>query len=306
MSELSPVLQVDDLPPDWRIRMSQYRFERDEVGQSSAGVFKLVGDGEPSLFLKCEPAGPFAELPDEAIRLRWLAGAGIACPKVVAQDVHDGQNWLLMTAVAGRDLSVASITPQQCIEIMATALRLLHAVDIRTCPFDHSLSNRLVLAKVRMEADEVDEDDFDDARLGQSAENLFRLLERQKPDGADLVVTHGDACLPNLLADDGRFSGFIVTRIWRSPIEAFAKILARHGRSRSSISTVSASRIAPSSIITSCWTSSSSRSFIPQPRLPDACCARHISGRSPHRPSAGSGGTASAAGRCYRCPGRQR
>lgn len=209
MSELSPVLQVDDLPPDWRIRMSQYRFEPDEVGQSSAGVFKLVGDGEPSLFLKCEPAGPFAELPDEAIRLRWLAGAGIACPNVVAQDVHEGQNWLLMTAVVGRDLSVASITPQQCIEIMVTALRLLHAVDIRTCPFDHSLSNRMALAKVRMEADEVDEDDFDDVRLGQSAENLFRLLERQKPDGADLVVTHGDACLPNLLADDGRFSGFI-------------------------------------------------------------------------------------------------
>ena len=209
MSELSSVLHADDLPSEWRSRLSPYRFERDEVGRSSAGVFRLDADGEPGLFLKVEPAGPFAELPDEATRLRWLAGAGIACPNVIAQDVHDGQHWLLISAMPGRDLSVASITPQQCIEILATALRLLHAVDIRTCPFNHSLSNRLALAKARMEAGEVDEDDFDEARLDQSAEDLFQLLETQKPDGADLVVTHGDACLPNLLAQDGHFSGFI-------------------------------------------------------------------------------------------------
>ncbi len=209
MSELSPVLPVEALPPEWRIQLSSYHFERDEVGQSAAGVFKLVGDGKPDLFLKCEPAGPFGELPDEATRLLWLVGAGIACPNVVAQDVHDGQNWLLLSAIPGRDLSVAPITPQQCIEIMATALRLLHAVDTRSCPFDHRLSNRLAIARARMEAGEVDEDDFDDERLGQSAEDLFQLLETQKLEGADLVVTHGDACLPNLLALDGRFSGFI-------------------------------------------------------------------------------------------------
>ena len=209
MSELVSVLHPGDLPPAWRTRLSPYHFERDEVGQSSAGVFKLASGGEPGLFLKCDPTGPFSELPDEATRLRWLAGAGIACPNVIAQDVHDGRNWLLISAMPGRDLSAAAITPQQCIGILATALQLLHAIDIRTCPFDHSLSNRLALAKARMEAGEVDKDDFDEARLDQSAEDLFQLLETQKPDGADLVVTHGDACLPNLLAQDGRFSGFI-------------------------------------------------------------------------------------------------
>lgn len=209
MRDLSPLLQAGDLPPEWRIRLSRYRFERDAVGRSSAGVFKLIADREPSLFLKRELAGPFAELPDEATRLRWLAGAGIDCPDVIAQDRHDGQNWLLISAMPGRDLSAVSITPHQCIEILAKALRLLHAIDISTCPFDHSLSNRLALAKARMEAGEVDEDDFDDARLGQSADDLFRILESRKPDAADLVVTHGDACLPNLLEHEGRFSGFI-------------------------------------------------------------------------------------------------
>lgn len=92
MREPSLRLQGGDLPPQWRVRLSHYHFERDAVGRSSAGVFSLVADGEPSLYLKCELDGPFAELPDEATRLRWLAGTGIDCPDVIAQDRHDGQN----------------------------------------------------------------------------------------------------------------------------------------------------------------------------------------------------------------------
>ena len=198
-----------DLPDGFRALVSGYRWHRQTIGQSQAGVFRLAADDKPALFLKCERSGPFAELSDEAARLRWLAGQGIACPDVIALESHAGHDWLLMSAVAGEDLASAAIEPADVVGVMASALRGLHAIDIASCPFDHRLDQRIAAARARMEAGEVDESDFDDERQGWTAAEAFAGLLALRPATEDLVVTHGDACLPNVMAAEGRFSGFI-------------------------------------------------------------------------------------------------
>ncbi|QPC91256.1 APH(3')-II family aminoglycoside O-phosphotransferase [Mesorhizobium sp. INR15] len=199
-----------DLPEGLRGLISGHGWNRQTIGQSQAGVFRLEAKGKPTLFLKIEPGGPFAELADEAARLRWLGRQDIDCPEVIAFETHAGHDWLLMSAVPGRDLvSAQPIDAATSIGIMADALRRLHALDISACPFDHSLDRRIAIARARMEAGEVDETDFDDERLGWTAAKAFAELQAQKPDSEDLVVTHGDACMPNFMVADNRFSGFI-------------------------------------------------------------------------------------------------
>lgn len=205
---MSASTHENDLPPGLKNRLSGYRWHRQTIGRSQAGVFRLVAGGRPGLFLKCERSGPFAELADEAARLRWLAGQGVACPDVIALDSHAGHDWLLMSAVAGEDLA-AAIDPAGIIDIMASALRALHALDIRSCPFDHRLDSRIAAARARMEAGGVDESDFDDERQDWTAAEAFAELLALRPAAEDLVVTHGDACLPNIMAAEGLFSGFI-------------------------------------------------------------------------------------------------
>jgi aminoglycoside 3'-phosphotransferase II len=50
-----------------------------------------------------------------------------------------------------------------------------------------------------MDAGHVREDDFDDIRLGRRATDLFAELLSMVPAREDLVLVHGDFCLPNVL-----------------------------------------------------------------------------------------------------------
>ncbi|WP_049736257.1 APH(3')-II family aminoglycoside O-phosphotransferase [Rhizobium ecuadorense] len=198
------------LPGALAERLSGYRFERDALGRSTASVFRLEGEGLPVLYLKVEAAGPFGELADEAVRLGWLKTAGLPCPEVIARESDGGRNWLLIGALPGNDLASASaLTPLARVELLAAALSRLHDLPIASCPFDHRLENRIAAAKARMQAGIVDETDFDETRLGKSAATLFAELESRRPDREDLVVTHGDACLPNFVASAEGFSGYI-------------------------------------------------------------------------------------------------
>ncbi|WP_081377043.1 APH(3') family aminoglycoside O-phosphotransferase [Rhizobium etli] len=198
------------LPPDLRALLSRHEWRQVDLGCSSAAVFGLAEGGRTQFFLKGEIAGPFAELPLEAERLLWLAEQGLACPSVVALESHEGRNWLLLSALDGKDLASSRSTPDgQRIEILAAALRRLHELDPANCPFDHRLTVRLRLAKARMEAGAVDESDFDEERLNATAASLFAYLEANEPDVTDPVVAHGDACLPNFMTHEGQFSGYV-------------------------------------------------------------------------------------------------
>jgi len=51
--------------------------------------------------------------------------------------------------------------------------------------------------------------DFDEERLGSTAQELLTELEAWRPVDESRALTHGDPCLPNVLFDKGQFVGFI-------------------------------------------------------------------------------------------------
>jgi aminoglycoside 3'-phosphotransferase II len=199
-----------DMPPGWSERLSGYVWRRQTIGESQAAVFRLDAPESPALFVKAEAEGAFSELPGEAARLGWLRGQALPCPEILSFEFHGGRNWLLMTEVPGCDLaSVRRMPPRDVIALAAAALRRLHALPVDTCPFDHRLPLRLDAAEARWQAGLVDISDFDHEHAGHDPAAMMAELRAGRPDDFDLVVTHGDACLPNFLADGDGFSGYV-------------------------------------------------------------------------------------------------
>jgi aminoglycoside 3'-phosphotransferase-2 len=213
LSRKSAIIFVSDsmyIPAQWSQTFSASPIERQSVGESGAEVSRIRNTNGEHLFLKSEPIGAHSELPQEIERLRWMNRPDLPGPTVLETTTENDRHWLLMSAVPGQDLASAnSLSAPQVISILAKALRTLHQVPTETCPFDLSLEQRIEAAWSRVRAGLVDESDFDDERLGRTAEDVFAELLSTLPETYDLAVTHGDACLPNFMVEASRFTGYI-------------------------------------------------------------------------------------------------
>jgi len=187
-------------PPHWRRHLDGNTVLFQSIGESGAQVYR-IGD---ALFLKSEPIAPLAELPGEIERLRWLGDTGMPCPEVIDTATYDDRHWLLMSALPGHDLAQShDLGPINACEIVAQALKTLHSLDAATCPFDHRAELRIAEARTRLDAGLYDGPDPENGPAD------YAVLFSTRPAREDLVVAHGDACLPNFLARDGQLTGLI-------------------------------------------------------------------------------------------------
>ena len=203
------------MPASLRAAVAAYQWTRDSVGESDAAVYRLQGrDAAPDLYLKHGRGSAAADLADELARLRWLAQY-LPVPAVVqcARMADPDQAWLLMTALPGTTASeVLAANPAlgpAVVDALAAFLRRLHALPVSACPFNAGHAVRLAQARQRIDAGLVDAEDFDAGREGWTAGQVWAALQDYLPITPDLVVTHGDFSLENILMQEGAVVGCI-------------------------------------------------------------------------------------------------
>ncbi|MET4922872.1 APH(3'') family aminoglycoside O-phosphotransferase [Streptomyces sp. PSRA5] len=205
-------------------------------GESDAEVFRSE-DG--SRYAKCVPADSVTSLEEERDRVDWLSGQGVPGPRVLDWRVTPDAACLMTSTVVGVPADrVAAPELRAAWERIADAVRHLHDVPVRRCPFSRDLSRMFATARDVVARGAVNPEFLpEEQRLTPADELLARLVpqleQRLAQEAAESVVCHGDLCLPNIVLDPETMdvAGFIdLGRLGRAdPYADIALLLANSG-----------------------------------------------------------------------------
>jgi aminoglycoside phosphotransferase len=178
----------------------------EQVGTGRSGaVVRRSPDGRA--YAKSARGAERDELDAERARLEWLAGTDLPAAEILDW-ADDGETATLtlrtQPGVALSDLPSSAVAGGA--KTLGAFLKRLHTIDREACPFERWLAVTVPLARLNVDRGSVDEDDFDQERAGRSAASLLEEVLELRPraeklEVGDLVVCHGDACLPNVLVD---------------------------------------------------------------------------------------------------------
>lgn len=181
-------------------------FTQNTVGLSGAGVLMFE-----DMVLKMAPDDQTFRR--EAQMMTWLQDK-LPVPNVLHNVVENGTRFLLMSRLPGlMSCDERYMTrPHVLTRLLAEGLKTLWRVDIRDCPCRFSLDDRLLLAEDnvrhgRCEVELVEPDTYGPEGFKDPA-HLLQWLKDHRPT-EDLVLSHGDFCLPNLFLQEDKVSGYL-------------------------------------------------------------------------------------------------
>lgn len=151
---------------------------------------------------------------NEIKMLKWWKSKHLPVPGIIESMEMDGVNYLLMEKIKGGpsyEIIVRHST-EDLIDIVANNLKRLWEVDIKDCPSSQRVEDKLQKAKIRVEMDIVDVDRAEPDIFGpdgfEHPEALWRWLDANRPDESDLVLSHGDYSLTNLITSGRHLAGY--------------------------------------------------------------------------------------------------
>lgn len=197
-------------PPDLRKLLNGVELHPVEIGKTAACCVRLHPPGLGACFLKVAPSRFGDTLVREREVTDWLQHK-LPVPRVLYFGQAAEHDYLLTSELPGVnacDGALKSDIPK-LVKTLAQGLRLIHSLPTQGCPFDQALATRLAEARQRVALGLVDESDFEDEWLHLTAEEILSNLLATQPTGEDLVFTHGDYCMPNVIVNSCELSGFV-------------------------------------------------------------------------------------------------
>ena len=184
---LTPItIDINDYPAEFHSVLTNAKIYDSSCSPEAKVIFIDKDDG---YFLKSAAEGT---LEKEAVMTRYFHSKGLSA-KVLGY-VSCDDDWFLTEKIHGEDCVAAKYLeqPERLCDTMAELLLDLHSMDFADCPVPNYNEVYVSMARRHVKTDA-------DHKVIDIAERTFEAN----------VLLHGDYCLPNIILDDWRFSGFI-------------------------------------------------------------------------------------------------
>lgn len=150
------------------------------------------------------------EVLEEGKNLIWLKNQ-IAVPKVYDLGCEYGYYYIIMEKLSGTMFQELFLKYplETIVKQYALLIKQFHQIDYIGLPYNHSLESKLKAVKENVQTNKVKEQYFEREFKHLHANQMYELLLQNQIIEEDLVLCHGDVCMPNIMMNGLALSGFI-------------------------------------------------------------------------------------------------
>jgi kanamycin kinase len=150
--------------------------------ETAAKIYRLEGEND-ALYLKLIEGQPTRSLERESKILKWIDGR-LPTPKLLYYAYENKVEYQLTSEVKGTPTyKVQPFERADAVKVLGETLKMVHSLDTDGCPINNRIENKLAQIE-------------DASGLGEM------------PD-ENLIFTHGDYCLPNIIMENASVRGVI-------------------------------------------------------------------------------------------------
>ena len=200
-----------DVPSDLLDEYAAWEWREVSRHPGNSVMYRLSGSAGGGCYLKIVRLGWTPSAQAEAERTAWARGF-LPVPRVLRHGVTETSGWLLTEAIDGIDATHASLRAdvEGLVDRLARGLDRFHSAPADACPFQFRIADALRHVRQRLETGQIDPArDFHSEFAALTADAAVAELERTAPEAEDVVVCHGDYCVPNILLRDDAVVGFV-------------------------------------------------------------------------------------------------
>lgn len=204
---LQPCMNTEPMPFTNERIVAAARLEDYHEGRLGTRIYRYRRTDGSGLYVKSGTGEAGRDLRAERARLEWIKGK-LPAPEIELYDSRDGQETLVLSEIRGTPSHLVK-DPAAAARLAGKGLQCIHALDAAACPFQDVLSEELAEAERRTRERKLNLKEFSEATGGRSPEEVLRELQASRGMIRDLVFTHGDYCMPNVLLNGNRIAGFV-------------------------------------------------------------------------------------------------